>query len=82
MTAPKQDDIRTIYIVSWEVHNGRRWKPTALAPMTDKGTAEATAEHIRTNPRARTRNVEVTEQRVREVTTAFLPYWVPAGDAA
>lgn len=80
--AGEPDDIRAIYTVSWEVHDGRRWKPASLVPMTDKPTVEELAEQIRTNPRARTRKVTITEQRVREVKTAFLPYWVPAGDAA
>ena len=82
MTTTNQSDAFSVYTVSWEVHNGARWEPTAIAPTKDKAEAEAFAEKIRTNPRARTRKVEVTEKRVREVTSAFLPYWVPAGDAA
>ncbi len=75
-------DAFSVYTVSWEVHNGAKWEPASITPAKDKAEAEAWAEKMRNHPIARTRKVEVTEQRVREVTTAVLPYWVPAGDAA
>ena len=78
MSATDRSDVITIYTVSWEVHDGARWKKVSLAAMTDKGHAEEVAEKVRTNPRARTRKVAIAEQRVREVKTSFLPYWVDA----
>lgn len=80
MSAADSYDVYSVYTVSWEVHDGARWKKVALAASRDKAHAEEWAEKTRTNPRARTRNVVVTEQRVREVRTAVLPYWVAAGE--
>lgn len=82
MTDTDPSDVITIYTVSWEVHDGARWKNQSLVATPDKDQADEMAERVRTNPRARTRKVTITEQRVREVRTSFLPYWVPAGEAA
>lgn len=82
MTTSDQSDVFSVYKVSWEVHDGARWQKVAMVPTPDKADADEWAERMRINPRARTRNVTITEQRVREVRTAVLPYWVPAGDAA
>lgn len=81
MSDTDQPDVFSVYTVSWEVHDGARWKKTSLAATPNKARAEQWAEKMRTNPRARTRKVAITEQRVREVRTSFLPYWVAAGDS-
>jgi hypothetical protein len=81
MIANNEDDVFSVYSVSWEVHDGARWKKTSMVATPDKAKAEEAAVRVRTNPRARTRNVAITEKRVREVRTSLLPYWVPAGGA-
>jgi hypothetical protein len=79
-TAPS--DVFSVYTVSWEVFNGAKWEKSALAATPDKVAADEWAEKMRNHPRARTRKVQITEQRVREVRTAILPYWVAAGESA
>ena len=80
MTAADESNVFSVYTVSWEVFNGAKWEKVSLAATPNKVNAEEWAEKMRTNPRARTRKVEISEQLVREVRTSFLPYWVAVKD--